>query len=200
MESTEADPLRWPPDPRLARKHYDCNQPGIEDPESEPCPCCGKKEKIRHKWVTRNISKHFSKLGGGVPAYFNLLVYFIAVLLVIVCLKVVYHIWLLEKVCPYLPAKPLGQGCTEAFTIFKFCDSQKLYQKLEELGWITEAHAFEALEITSYIVLIAATVGIKVLLQKVNQNKVSLDEKLFSRFALLVKNVPLYYSLEDLKE
>ena len=45
-----------------------------------------------------------------------------------------------------------------------------------------------------------ATIGIKIFFQYINQDKISLDEKLFSRFALIIKNVPLYYQLDDLKE
>jgi len=47
-------------------------------------------------------------------------------------------------------------------------------------------------------VLIVATIGIKIYLQHLNADKIMLDEKLFSRFSLIIKNVPLYYQLEDL--
>lgn len=51
------------------------------------------------------------------------------------------------------------------------------------------------LQLATYLVLVLATVGIKIFFQLVNKDKISLDEKLFSRFALVIKNVPLYYQL-----
>lgn len=63
-----------------------------------------------------------------------------------------------------------------------------------------DAEILQYLQLASYLILVIATIGIKIFFQYINQDKISLDEKLFSRFALIIKNVPLYYQLEDLKD
>jgi hypothetical protein len=53
--------------------------------------------------------------------------------------------------------------------------------------------------LATYLILVISTIGIKVILHIVNRGR-NLDGKLFSRFSLVIKNVPLYYQLEDLRE
>lgn len=67
------------------------------------------------------------------------------------------------------------------------------------MGKTKDWEILQYLQLTTYLVLVLATVGIKIFFQLVNKDKISLDEKLFSRFSLVIKNVPLYYQLDDLK-
>ena len=68
------------------------------------------------------------------------------------------------------------------------------------MGRGRDGEILQYLQFASYIVLVLSTVGIKIFFQLINKDRISLDEKLFSRFSLVIKNVPLYYQLEDLKE
>lgn len=63
----------------------------------------------------------------------------------------------------------------------------------------TKANILEYMQLATYFILVLATLGIKIFLHILNQ-KTTLDEKLFSRFALIIKSLPLYYQLEDLEE
>ena len=60
------------------------------------------------------------------------------------------------------------------------------------------ANAFQYLNLATFLILVIGTLGVKVLLHILGQRS-DLDSKLFSHFALLIKNVPLYYQLDDLK-
>ena len=139
------------------------------------------------------------------PGYFYLLWYFIAILLFLALLKAVYHILLIKRVCTYVEDHyqriPENNAlfCSSFFGI-RFCDSSILKSQLSAMGKEQEWEILEYLQLATYLVLVLATVGIKIFFQLVNKDKISLDEKLFSRFALVIKNVPLYYQLEDLKE
>ncbi len=89
--------------------------------------------------------------------------------------------------------------CYSFFGI-KFCDSSILYQQLAIMNKQKYADILQYLQLATYIILVFGTVGVKVFLQSINKDKISLEEKLFSRFSLIIKNVPLYYQIEDLKE
>lgn len=82
----------------------------------------------------------------------------------------------------------------------KFLDTNILYKQLEKMGKGGDADILQYLQLATYVVLVLGTVGMKIFFQLVNKDRISLDEKLFSRFSLVIKNVPLYYQLEDLKE
>jgi hypothetical protein len=62
------------------------------------------------------------------------------------------------------------------------------------------AEIFNYLQLVSYLVLIIATIGAKIWLQHLSHNKISGNNKIFSRFALIIKNVPLYLTIEDIKK
>lgn len=80
-------------------------------------------------------------------------------------------------------------------------DTSILYDQLENyMNKGKDAKILQYLQLTTYLVLILSTVGIKIFFQLINKDRISLDEKLFSRFSLIIKNVPLYYQLDDLKE
>jgi hypothetical protein len=137
-----------------------------------------------------------------VPGYFFLLWYFIAFLLLLTLVKVIYHILIIEKVCAHIEATyPRNSEyiCTTFFGI-KFCDSSIIYDQLTAMGMSRQGEILQYLQLATYLILVIATVGIKIFFQMINKDKISLDEKLFSRFSLIIKNVPLYYQLEDLKE
>lgn len=82
----------------------------------------------------------------------------------------------------------------------KFLDPDILYQQLDKMGKGGDADVLQYLQLATYVVLVLGTVGMKIFFQLINKDRISLDEKLFSRFSLVIKNVPLYYQLEDLKE
>lgn len=151
------------------------------------------------KWPTRDIIKDFKNFGGGVPGYFYLLLYFIVMFGVLSLVKVLYHIYVLEQVCPTLEHSETP--CTSALGgIFKFCDSDILFDTLNSQGKERTADILQYLQLATYLILVVSTICIKVFLQLINKDRISLEEKLFSRFSLIIKNVPLYYQLEDLKE
>lgn len=182
----------------LARLHYDCCRPGIDNTEGRRCPCCNRLEKLSNsKWPLRDIVKDFKNYGGGVPGYFHQLIYFMVMLIILTILNVVFHILALERVCPTLSGPQ--HKCMAAFGVFLLCDSTILYNQLVVLGEETQANALLGIQLATYIFLVAATLGIKVILNYLNHGH-DLDGKLFSRFSLILKNVPLYYQLEDLKE
>ncbi len=148
------------------------------------------------KWPLRDITKDFKNYGGGIPAYFYLMKYLMVVFLIICGVKVVYHIMLLEQICPTLVHT--SQKCALVFGVFYFSDVSAIHSTLESQGNTGQSHTLIYLQLATYLILVAATIGVKVLLH-ILYNRTPLDEKLFSRFSLLIKNVPLYYQLEDLK-
>ena len=67
----EYEPLKWPPDMRLAELHLKCSCPGRDNIEGAECPCCGRYEKMKiRNWFSRDIAKDFKNYGGGISAYF----------------------------------------------------------------------------------------------------------------------------------
>ena len=197
MAENEFEPLQWPPNQSLAQLHYDCCKPGIENPDGRQCPCCQRYEKLSNsKWPLRNITKDFRKFGGGIPGYFYLLIYLMIVFIILIGVKVVYQIMMLEQVCPTLVGTP--HRCALVFGIFWNCDNVILNETLISQGYPNKANILEYLQLANYLILVIATLGIKVFLHILNQ-KTDLDDKLFSNFALIIKGVPLYYQLEDLK-
>jgi hypothetical protein len=182
----------------LAQLHFDCCKPGIDNTEGRRCPCCNRYEKLANsKWPIRDIVKDFRNYGGGVPGYFHLLIYLMVVLVILCGVAVVYHIILLDQVCPTLEGT--HTHCAAAFGAFYFCDSELLYNTLVSQNNQGQANALLAIQLATYLILVIATIGIKVILHVLNKGR-NLDGKLFSRFSLIIKNLPLYYQLEDLKQ
>lgn len=197
MAEMEFNPLQWPPNIQLARLHYECVKPGIDNTEGNRCPCCNRSEKLANsKWPLRDITKDFGKFGGGVPGYFYLLVYIMVFFIIICGVKVIYHIMILEQVCPTLDGTP--ERCALVFGVFYNCDNQILYNTLVSQGNQSQADTLEYLQLAAYLIFVCGTIGVKVFLHLLGR-KGSLDSTLFSPFALIIKNVPLYYQLEDLK-
>jgi hypothetical protein len=111
MSQLEYDPLKWPPEMALAQLHFDCTKPGIDNTEGARCPCCQRNEKLENsKWPSRDITKDFKNYGGGVPGYFYLLWYFVAMMIILIGLKGIYHIMLIEGVCKYIAKTYVEQG------------------------------------------------------------------------------------------
>ena len=198
MAELEYNPLQWPPDTTLSQLHYDCCKPGIDNTEGRSCPCCQRKEKLSNsKWPIRNIRKDFRRFGGGVPGYFYLLLYLIVVIVILIGVKAIYHIMLLQQVCPTIDGT--DDRCAHVFGLVWICDNAILHRVLVRQGRQLQANILQYLQLANYLILVVATLGIKIFLHILGKNT-SLDEKLFSNFALIIKNVPLYYQLEDLKE
>jgi hypothetical protein len=197
MSENEFNPLQWPPDIELARLHYECSKAGLDNTEGKRCPCCQRLEKIsNNRWACRDITRDFKKYGGGIPGYFYLVIYLMVTFVILCGVKVVYHIMLLEQTCPTLEGTK--ERCALLFGIFWNCDNSILYNQLVALGKQDQADTLEYLQLATYIILVIGTLGIKLFLHIIGKGTV-LDEKLFSTFALIIKNVPLYYQLEDLK-
>lgn len=115
------------------------------------------------------------------------------VVLVILCgVVVVYHIILLNQVCPTLAGT--HARCGKVFGVFYFIDGNLLYENLVNTGNENQANALMGIQLATYIILVLATIGIKIILHVLNRGS-NLDGKLFSRFSLIIKNVPLYYQL-----
>jgi len=177
--------------------HYDCVKPGIDNTEGNRCPCCQRSEKLANsKWALRDITKDFGKFGGGIPGYFYLLIYIMVFFLIHLGVSVIYHIMMLNQACPTLDGTP--QRCALVFGVFWNCDAQILYNALVAMGNPSQAETLQYLQLATYIILVIGTIGIKVFLHIIGQ-KSSLDATLYSPFALIIKNVPLYYQLEDIK-
>lgn len=106
MSSNEFNPLQWPPDMTLAKLHFDCCKPGVDNPEGPRCSCCNRSEKLSNsRWASRDITKDFRSYGGGIPSYFYLLKYLMVVMVIIMIVKVIFHIMMLEQICPTLTGK-----------------------------------------------------------------------------------------------
>jgi hypothetical protein len=193
---SEFNPFEWPPDLDLAKLHYDCSKPGVDKVGGQHCPCCNRVEKVSNTaWFLNNVKEDFKNFGGGIPGYFYLHIYVMLVLLVMGGINVVYHIMLLNQVCPTLEGT--SDACSHIFGGLYICGHAILWDAMINSGRETDATILLYLQMTTYILLVLATIGIKVFLFFLNKST-NLDEKLFSRFALLIKNVPLYYQLNDL--
>ena len=80
----------------------------------------------------RDITKDFKKFGGGIPGYFYLLIYLMVMYIILGGAVVVYHIILLEQVCPSLEETP--NKCAHVFGFFWACSSNNLIDTLIEQG------------------------------------------------------------------
>ena len=128
-DNFDYDPLQWPPSMAIATEHYNCCKPGIDNPQGYRCRCCQRLEKLENsKWPTRDITKDFKNYGGGVPGYFYLLLLFIIVFAILTVVKVVFNIYVLEKVCPTLVGT--SDACTHSGAL-QFCDSRILFDHLQ---------------------------------------------------------------------
>lgn len=47
--------------------------------------------------------------------------------------------------------------------------------------------------------LIVVTIGMKLWLQRVNSKKIIKEEKVYSYFALMIKNIPKFYTLDNIR-
>lgn len=103
---------------------------------------------------------------------------------------------ILEQVCPTLNGT--HERCALVFGVFWNCDNQILYNTLVSQGNQNQADTLQYLQLAAYIILVCGTIGVKIFLHILGQ-KGHLDATLYSPFALIIKNVPLYYGLEDLK-
>lgn len=82
------------------------------------------------------------------------------VVLIILCgVAVVYHIMLLEQVCPTLVGTPYR--CAVVFKNFLFCDSDILYNTLVNNGNEGQANALLGIQLATYLILVFATIGIE---------------------------------------
>jgi hypothetical protein len=99
---------------------------------------------------------------------------------------------LLNQVCPLLVGTP--NHCAATMSVFYFCDTETLYNTLIATGNQSQATALQAIQLATYLILVIATIGIKIMLHFLNKGR-NLDGKLFSRFSLMIKNIPLYYQL-----
>jgi len=58
----------------------------------------------------------------------------------------------------------------------------------------------QGLQLASYLILVIATLCIRLFFQAINRSSIGVDDKLYSRFSIIIKGVPLYYQLEDLQK
>ena len=80
----------------------------------------------------RDITKDFKKFGGGIPGYFYLLIYLMVMYIILGGAVVVYHIILLEQVCPSLEGT--DSKCAHVFGFFWACSSNNMINALIEQG------------------------------------------------------------------
>lgn len=87
----------------VAKVHMKCSCPGTDNVVGVRCPCCDRAEKLKTaNWYSRNIMEDFKSYGGGVASYFELLKYCAITLIVLAAIINIYHIYILETICPSL--------------------------------------------------------------------------------------------------
>jgi hypothetical protein len=93
---------------------------------------------------------------------------------------VVFHIMLIEAACKYISENYVAQGespdilCSE-FIGVKLLDSSILYAQLDLMGRGGDAAIMQYLQFAAYLILVFATVGIKIFFQVINKDRISLD-------------------------
>lgn len=133
MLSTDYNPFQWPPNLQLAKLHYDASKSGTDKPDGQRCPCCNRQEKQpNNTWFMRNIREDFKRYGGGIPGFFYLLLYVLTVMFILGVFNVIYHIMLLDEVCPTL--KGTSDSCALVFGVFYFCEHDVLSDTLQGNG------------------------------------------------------------------
>ena len=80
----------------------------------------------------RDITKDFKKYGGGIPGYFYLLIYLMVMYVILAGAVVVYHIILLEQVCPTIEGTQ--NQCAHVYDFFWACSSNNLIDNLISQG------------------------------------------------------------------
>ncbi len=116
-------------------------------------------------------------------------------MLFLTLLIVGYHVYILETVCKNKEAE-----CTTFLFVFRFCEAKIIHQILINQGQSLQATLFIATQMSAFIIIILMTIGIKVWLHYLNSNKVEREEKIYSRFSLILKNIPGFYNIEDLRK
>jgi hypothetical protein len=61
------------------------------------------------------------------------------------------------------------------------------------------ATVLEYMELGTFLYLMIATLGTKWWLMRLNYRKIVQDDKIYSQFALVIKNIPHYYQLHDVR-
>lgn len=150
--------------------------------------------------------KDFKNYGGGVPGYFELLKYCWVTLAILGVIVIIFHIYVLETVCPLIhaeyfndPEALLEYGCQEFLKVFKLCDAKIIYSFLNRNGRYATGFIFFYMQLFSFVYLIATTIGMKLWLQKTNSKKILKEEKVYSYFSLMLKNIPTFYQIDDIK-
>ena len=105
--------------------------------------------------------------GGGIPAYFELIKYFVGVFLFLSVIILIYHIYVVELVCVDSDAE-----CSTVLGAFKLCDSNTIYNILNKEGNNSLATGFAFLQMACYLFLVAATIGMKLWLNYINNKKI----------------------------
>lgn len=90
--------------------------------------------------------------------------------------------------------------CQDFIAVFKICNTRIIMDTLNCRKEYVKAAVFFYLQFFSYVYLIAATIGMKVWLKVVNARHIEKEEKLYSLFSLMLKNIPKYYTLDQLRK
>ena len=106
-----------------------------------------------------------------------------------------FHIYCLELVCQQESAK-----CQSFLVVFKFCDTSIMFDTLNDLGEYTLATVLVYMELFTFVYLIVATIGMKWWMIRLNNKKIVKEEKVFSNFSLMIKNIPKFYQLDDVRK
>ena len=116
-------------------------------------------------------------------------------LVILAIIVVGFHIYCLETVC--------NAGlfpCPTFLWIFRFVPVNVIYNTLIKLQQNTLAEVFFWLQLGAFLYLIIVTIGMKWFLQYVNTKKVIKEDKIYAQYSLMIKNIPLYYQIDDVKK
>ena len=62
------------------------------------------------------------------------------------------------------------------------------------------ADVFLWLQLIAFLYLILATIGMKWFLHYINAKKVVKEDKVYAQYSLMIKNIPLFYHIDDIRK
>lgn len=111
-------------------------------------------------------------------------------MLIVILILSTFHIYCLELVCSDPATK-----CVAFLKFIKFCDTHIIVNALLERGDTSLAYAMVYLELTTFVYLIITTIGMKWWLLRLNSKKIVKEDKIYSEFSLMIKNIPKFYDI-----
>lgn len=119
---------------------------------------------------------------------------------------ILFHIYILETTCPLIKERYKDNlellemnECQNFLLVFRICDTKIIIDTLYYYNKEAKAIAFFSLQLVSFVYLIVVTIGMKLWLQRVNSKKIIKEEKVYSYFALMIKNIPKFYTLDNVR-